>query len=787
MRSSSGRSQLALAALGVALVIVLAEFGARLVMSQTTEAIRWYDAVAQRKVEQMDSRGSVDVVFAGTSMAQQAFVPSVIAGATEQTAWNAGLAGGTPEVMSPWLLEEVVPRLRPTTVVWGLSSFDLAPAYGPAQAEVYDNALATRDGWLADVERAVATRSVLVRNRPVLRSLDALAGDAADDRGEAHDEAARLTGPDGERTDDTVDRSDQRRRIVQARLAGFEPNPDDIDLIARTAGELRRQGIDVVLVELPVPDRFREAHPRGDADHALVGPALASIAEELDLRFLRLTDASTSEEFIDFTHLRPDAAADFSLRVANALSSGRDDTTATMTAAPSPDSPATVPAADPLAGATCEPEIVRDEYGFEIDLANCDRDSSAVTADDLLRSIPEPSVQDAAVDLLDRLRLVADPACEQPESWREATTAATDATVDFAAALRASESAWVGTGDARSFADVIRQLLVGQVGCSNGFSLVDAESVERTAARAAAANDAVFSALSGTTTQNIVSEFWYHRWELGHTRQLAALSDAATDIDILFVGASVGKHGIDPHAVGEAFSASVYNASVPGQSSEMLGLWWATVDELGIDPALVVVARSPFEGFLPCTTERLDAAIRARQLRREAFGSIPALQHADEHRLMSEAAVEMVERFGLQVDERGWFSSRRSRDENGKARQVDNLTQVFAEWDGCVDRDARVADVFADLDRALGERVLVVDFPLHPELTALHPQGRSVFDRHQAMFTDSLPDDVAYLDLRDLLPPDEFLDLTHANLDGQARITGALIDFIADESAFRRR
>ena len=266
---------------GVLAVVVLAEVGARLVMTQTTDAIRWYDATAQLKVEQMGVRGEVDVVFAGTSMAQQAFVPSVFTEATGQTAWNAGLAGGTPEVMSPWLLEEVVPRLQPSTVVWGLSSFDLAPAYGPAQAEVYDEALETRDGWLAAADRAVSSGSVLVRNRAVLRSLDALAGAAAHERGVAHAEAERITGSDGERTEQAADVGEQRGRIVAARLADFTPHQADLDLIATTVRSLEADGIDVILVQLPVPDRFRDAHPNGNADHALVGPALAVANLEL--------------------------------------------------------------------------------------------------------------------------------------------------------------------------------------------------------------------------------------------------------------------------------------------------------------------------------------------------------------------------------------------------------------------------------------------------------------------------------------------------------------------------
>ena len=178
---------------GIVLVVVLAELAARVVLTSTPEAIRWYDEAAQLKIEQMDEVERTDVVFAGTSMAWQAFVPSVYDEATGTTSYNAGLNGGTPDVMERWLLEEVVHRLHPTTVVWGLSSLDLAPNYGDRQREVYDNALATRTGLHADAEQAAAGWSDLIANRTALRSCIKVAGAGSDARQE------RLALPDAHR------------------------------------------------------------------------------------------------------------------------------------------------------------------------------------------------------------------------------------------------------------------------------------------------------------------------------------------------------------------------------------------------------------------------------------------------------------------------------------------------------------------------------------------------------------------------------------------------------------
>jgi hypothetical protein len=50
---------------GVAAMFVVAEIAARIVLTATPDAIRWYDEATQLKIEQMDDLGDVDIVFAG--------------------------------------------------------------------------------------------------------------------------------------------------------------------------------------------------------------------------------------------------------------------------------------------------------------------------------------------------------------------------------------------------------------------------------------------------------------------------------------------------------------------------------------------------------------------------------------------------------------------------------------------------------------------------------------------------------------------------------------------------
>ncbi|MEQ8841154.1 MAG: hypothetical protein RIB98_09235 [Acidimicrobiales bacterium] len=352
---------------GLLIAALASEGAARVVASSTPEAVRWYDEFAQHKIEQMDDLGDVDVVFAGTSMAWQAFVPSVFDEEAATTSYNAGLNGGTPEVMQRWLLEEVIPRTRPDTVVWGLSSYDFAPGYGTQQRDVYDNALATRNGWLASVEQQASQWSVLVRERTVLRSLNDIAGARADEREANRDDAVMHTGNGGERLLFERNVTPEVQLVTEARLADYRIDPDDRALIVATIETLRTQGIEVVLVNLPVPDRFIDAHPRGLIDYRRVAPAVDEIATELDVRFLDLSGGFTDDDFVDFTHLIERATRTFSVVAATAFASDRDDRGTTET-------PLEAAGATGSEDTDCTTRTVIDEYGFEVEVIDCTGD-----------------------------------------------------------------------------------------------------------------------------------------------------------------------------------------------------------------------------------------------------------------------------------------------------------------------------------------------------------------------------------------------------------------------------
>lgn len=311
---------------GAALATVLvAEVAARVVSGAAeAPALRWHDRPTQVKAEQLAGLGDVDVVVIGTSMAQQGLVPDALGDALDASVYNAALNGGVPAVMEPWLLDEVVPRVHPDVVVWGLSALDLSLAYGDAIVDAYETAPATRTGILGEADRTASRFSVLVRDRRLLRDPSALFGSAAEQAQQEQEAAETLVGDDGERIAFEPDRSHARQRETQARITPFLVDRDDLAAIARTADALRGEGRRLVLVELPVPPRFTALYPDGAAQHAVVGDTLDALADVLDVPLVRLAElgpdgAFDDADFVDFTHLDRDPAARFAAAVGRAI------------------------------------------------------------------------------------------------------------------------------------------------------------------------------------------------------------------------------------------------------------------------------------------------------------------------------------------------------------------------------------------------------------------------------------------------------------------------------------
>ena len=278
-----------------------------------TEEIEWYDAATQLRVEMMEERGSADTVFVGTSMAWQAFSPETM-GASDDS-FNAGLAGLVPVVVEPWLLDEVVPRLSPQRVVWGLSSLDFAPNYGEQQLDLWNDARATSVDWLGRLDSRLSNHSVLIDQRAQLRNPSALFHPESSDATSDLVKAREITGDGGERQEWTVDTSAERAAVQRARLRGYGIDKRDVAAIARVAIELQALDIELILVSLPIPQRFVDLHPNGSANVRDANFAIALLGERLKVTVVDMTEGWLESDFVDYTHLGPEAVDQFGQQV----------------------------------------------------------------------------------------------------------------------------------------------------------------------------------------------------------------------------------------------------------------------------------------------------------------------------------------------------------------------------------------------------------------------------------------------------------------------------------------
>ncbi len=171
------RRRLAVAAIGIAVVVLGAELTARLLSPYLDEPLRYGDRATQTKASQLAhlraAEGCVDVVFAGNSMSRDAIDPSVFTASDThgRRAYNASLDAASPALLARWLLEEVEPRLHPRAIVVAVSSLDVNrnARAGPSAFERYETAVATRSDVLGRIQWAIMQRSALVDHRAQMR------------------------------------------------------------------------------------------------------------------------------------------------------------------------------------------------------------------------------------------------------------------------------------------------------------------------------------------------------------------------------------------------------------------------------------------------------------------------------------------------------------------------------------------------------------------------------------------------------------------------------------------
>lgn len=334
----SPRRRLLLSVAACATVLIASELAVRALEPSLAEPSRWPDQATLAKTLQMDALGCADVVFTGNSMARDGLDPSYFTSTDPagRTAYNAALDAATPSQLDRWLTDEVLPRLRPSTVVLAIASADLNEhsVAGRAAFDAYGASVGGRTGPLGDLQRVLVDVSALARNRDGLRDPGELTD--ALHRALGGEQATRTSpagvpgviGPTGEGLSrrDRVDAggSVARRFLTEELLGDYAVSTDETAALVRTIDHLREAGTEPVLVVLPVTGEYVGLHPAGATDFQEFLDAIDEVAEETGTPLLDLHDAITRpESFADTHHLNAAGSTELTRMIVERISDDR--------------------------------------------------------------------------------------------------------------------------------------------------------------------------------------------------------------------------------------------------------------------------------------------------------------------------------------------------------------------------------------------------------------------------------------------------------------------------------
>ncbi len=251
-------------------------------------------------------KGAADVLFVGSSQVYRAVDPALIEESYQRAAgrpvrtFNFGL-GGMSETGEEPLAAILADTYRPRLMVVGVSSYGLDERRDLRFGQFLDKSAWFRyhrgapslDGWL--LEHSFAFRrwhGHLFWKDPPPETLELVQRSVADMRPDGHSsfEIGKFNSID----------SDTRKT-----LPDYAPSPRHLEALSAVLG-LRRPGLDVVLVEMPVHETVIQLYGGGQADHEAALDEIARVAARHDVRFLRYPYAERpipGGGWYDFIHL----------------------------------------------------------------------------------------------------------------------------------------------------------------------------------------------------------------------------------------------------------------------------------------------------------------------------------------------------------------------------------------------------------------------------------------------------------------------------------------------------
>ena len=267
----------------------------------------------------LKSKGTTSrVTFVGTSMVRRDVDAARVEKALkwpDTSVHNVALPGAQTTVVQRWLLEEVVPRLHPKVVVWGVSTLDFNSGRPDHPIDQYSAARASQRGLFGDLDRALEV-SAVSKHRDALRDpyeLKAAAQDTATKYVEHKALRARATWKleYDSKTPEQLKKMKANHLITvrDKQLKDFRVGDAEFAAFRDTITALQQQGIKVVIVIMPVPSDYLPLHPKGETQFKQWQQQITNEAVRLNVSVIDdLVRSMPDASFRDYEHLWPEPA-----------------------------------------------------------------------------------------------------------------------------------------------------------------------------------------------------------------------------------------------------------------------------------------------------------------------------------------------------------------------------------------------------------------------------------------------------------------------------------------------
>lgn len=302
-------------------VVVVAELGARLIMTRLPEPLVWPRYEVQRKVDRLDElapMGCLDVAVFGSSVANAALDPAIMLEGTELRGFNASLGGSGSGAWTTWAREIVIPTGCPQMSIIAVSPRDLndSTAADNSFLESYERSLGRLDrigelsGWSRAKKWSWDNSGLFALQRAFRRPSESGAF-FLDESGPwrvINDDNGVLLRFQNQAYDERPARRRFDRLVV---FADYEVGGQRTRDLAELAAALQHAGSEVVFVALPFTLEETTAYvDDGGEDIEAFRATVVALAEEAEARSVDLVGIVDGREFFaDDYHVNGEGAA----------------------------------------------------------------------------------------------------------------------------------------------------------------------------------------------------------------------------------------------------------------------------------------------------------------------------------------------------------------------------------------------------------------------------------------------------------------------------------------------